>query len=468
VKTQQHQPRFRASPCRALVYFGLGLASAALPACKRPDGPLTVGIITWDSVNSRIFMGGSSNWDVTPRVDELLDESAVFPHMVTARGLTASALSTMLTGGYPRDHGVRVNNQTLPTMTTLPERFQEVGYRTIGMSANQCHLLDMGVDVRVCTSQTELDSGSLRHRDQALVDSFLDELEDTGSRKHIFFWLHLNQAHVPYEMVLDWYDNFHPKVYKGSLLPASYEMLDAITLQGASYDLEDRYHLEAAYASQLREADRQVGRVIDGLREAERYDDAMLVFGFDHGEELAEHNHYFFHGCSPYNGVTKVLYAFRAPGRIALTGAYDGWVSTTDIAPTLVELADAFRWKGDLAGRSLVDVIDSGVEEELPAFFERGEETAGVVWKHQKYILSGETHYTDCKPYETEGGAFQTEPRELYDLVLDEDEQENMAGRAHWSEDILHDVLCDWVLESEWAIETDPAENKLIQACQAE
>ncbi len=429
------------------------------------QGADDVVIITWDAVNPRLFWGGDEGWDTIPNLDELFTESAVFAHTVTSRGLTGPALSSMLTGAYPRDSGIRFCNET-PTMTTLPERFQQAGYKTFGYSANQCQFIDEGVEVRSCTSGREYEASSWRERDVTLVDDLLDRLDRLSSRKPLFLWLHLAEPHAPYEKVARWYKEFHPDVYEGDLLPASMDQLYDLILAGGPYDDEDRRHLEAVYASQLRSTDERVGQVLDKLRDLDRYDDAVVVTGFDHGDDLWEHREYFFHGCSFYSGVMDTVYSFRSPGLTDEGSVHDGYVSITDVAPTVVELAGTFEWDGFQGGRSLVDTISGGQEQDDPVFFERGLEAAGVIWHDHKYVISGDTNFGGCQPYQTYGGSYETEPVEMYDLLDDPDEQVNLTGQGLSQEGDLRSKLCDWVLESVWEGASEDESNRLVTACQ--
>jgi len=440
------------------------LGFALLAGCADRPGSDNVVVITLDAVSARLFWGGDEGWDTIPRIEGLHAESAVFPHTATTRGLTGPALASMLTGAYPRDNRVRKCNVTTE-MQTLPERFASAGFKTLGFSSNQCQLMDAGTQVRACTSAREYSANSRRQRDVDLEEMLLDELDQLGSKERMFLWLHLTEPHTPFEKVDGWYDEFHPDQYDGTLVAASESMLYDLVANGRSYSDEDRRYLEAVYASQLRDTDGRVGRVLDKLQELGRYDDAIVVLGFDHGEELYDHNGYLFHGCSFYNSVINVVYSFRAPGRTDLGSWHEGWVSGVDVAPTLVELAGAFEWEGQQIGRSLVDVIDGGPELDEPIFFERDTETAGIVWQDHKYVYSGDTTYSDCQPFQTLGGHYPTQEHELYDLLRDPDELENLAGQGDSREPELHERLCDWVLDGTWSSDATDASNPLVLEC---
>jgi arylsulfatase A-like enzyme len=52
------------------------------------------------------------------------------------------------------------------------------------------------------------------------------------------------------------------------------------------------------YDSEIFEADAQVGRILDALREAGQMDETIVVFTTDHGDSMGEHGENF-HGETP-------------------------------------------------------------------------------------------------------------------------------------------------------------------------
>lgn len=449
----------------------LALASiwSCTTACHHPQGAQTVVVITWDAARTELLLSTERPWNTTPKLDAFFDEGTVFPRMLSPRGLTGPALSSMLTGTYPNKHGVRDNLGSAPRFHTLMDRFQDAGYTTWAYSANMCQIIASGVDHTECTSPSVLEADSRQDRDIILVDRLLEELTGLREDQPLFLWLHLAHPHDPYELVEPWYSEFHPQSYEGDLDPGDSSDIRGITLSGHEYDDQDRDHFEAVYASQLRETDALTGRVLSELDRLGRYEDAVVVFGVDHGEELGDHNRYFAHGCSPYNSVLNVVYAFRAPGVVPEGLWLDSWRSTVDVASTVVELADAFEWAGSGGSSSLLPAMTSAEVSDEPVFFERGVQTAGVVWHNAKYVYSGETEFDDCHPYSGSGLTYPTEQEELYDLELDPDELSNLAGQDLALQDELRDTLCDWVTEGAWVgTGEQQADNTLVLACVTE
>ncbi len=409
------------------------------------------------------------SWDVTPRVDDLLAESTVLENTLTVRGLTSVAVSSILTGVYPRRHFVRNNaNRKRPEQLLLAERFHEAGYRTHGYAANVCQFIDEGVDDRYCTWPVELPdpSMSLRVRDELLVEQLLARLTERPVDEPTFIWLHLMHPHKPYLRVDPWYGEFHPEPYEGKLGDQLDDQLDLSALGEMELDDDDRAHALAVYASQVRETDRLIGELFDGLEELGRWQDAVVVFGADHGEELGEHHGYYWHSCSPYLPVNRVLFAVRAPGRVPAGQVLTDWVSVTDVAPSLIEVAGQ-TWSGELDGVSLVDGMLAGTLPSRPVYLERGEEAAGIISDGYLYLRDEKQGYGDCMPYnQSTDELFPGEREELYDLASDPAQHEDLAEIEPQITERLRKELCGWVSEDVWMQNPDANErNGLVQAC---
>ncbi len=450
----------------ALRRAGGLLCLALLGACQQDPEPLVddVVLITVDTLNPRILLGQVNGWETAPRIMELFDQSAVFPYTLSPRGMTAVALASLHTGLYPREHRVRNNKAEFKTnKDTLSKRFQAAGFTTLGFSANACHIMDEGFDETVCTSNREVRGlGDLRERDEELCGELHTRLYGLRPEERLFLWLHLNQPHKPYESVPHWYEELHPQNYRGNLDPANTDQLDDITLGSRPYGPKDRRHLEATYASQVRDVDMRVGRLLDTLEDLGRLDDALVVFGSDHSEELTAHNRYFFHGCSPYNSVLRVAYSFRGPG-LPQGSEHPGWVSMADVMPTISALALAPGTEEPVTGQSLLPVILDGEQRQGPIFFERDTSTAGVLLDGYKYIMSETDGYPRCKPYSDVAEVYAGEMEELYDLENDSEEAQNIVTEQPALRDDLRDEVCAWVTAGPW-ISRDSLDSSALSA----
>ena len=438
-----------------MVLLILGCLSEPTPA---PSGAAVepypdIFLVTTDATNSA-YLGSEAAQSTTPNLDQLFSESVVLPHTLTVRGLTIISMPSFLSGFYPRTTKSRGDNtkswsQTVPL---IQERLQQAGYQTFGFSSNYCTYIDFGMDTSFCTA----DPGAAYFTDEQvagdglLVDGLLQALDERDPKKPIFAWIHLILPHSQYDRLEPWYSILHPQPFTGRFEPSSADALDQRMLQRRPLSLDERQEMDAWYQSGLGQTDAHIGRLLLGLKARNLYQDAIVAFGSDHGEELARRNDqpYFEHGCSPYNDVMRVTWSIRAPG-LAPTGL-EAWVSSTDMAPTLMELAGV-PWKGTAAeGRSLVPLLRQENADVVPVYAERSTNTAMVILNDFKYLLNPTGDFYGCAPYQDDGSAYTAPTHALWDLKADPREQQNLSGEGRAEEAELRQLLCTWVTTPGW------------------
>ncbi|MDP2308052.1 MAG: sulfatase-like hydrolase/transferase [Pseudomonadota bacterium] len=441
------------------------------PGAVTADGPPhTVLLISVDTVN-RDFLGvHHPEWDTTPTIDALFAEGVRLDNVLVPRGLSAVSMATMVTGAYPVTHRVRDNEPPeaggagiAAGVETLYQRFGAAGYTTYGWLANMCFLLDgdPAVQHRSCQSDDEVPGTQQDVGDARLATEAAEAIAALPTDEPFFGWVHFMDPHDPYDRRDPWYAEFHPDTYEGALQDPTEAELLAVSRGDTPYGDDDRRHVEAIYASQLRQTDEHVAALLAALSAAGRLEDAVIVIAFDHGDELARRSGYFFHGCSPYNGVMASTFGLRAPGRLPAGEVLANWVPSVDLVPTLLEVA-GLPFGGPGEGRSLLSNVRGCIEPQHPAFFERGSETAGVILGNWKYILDPKAGYSKCKHYDGEL-PFPGAPEELYHLPDDPSELTNLADTRPEVAGVLRTQVCNWVRANDWS---DDPENALLVACE--
>ncbi len=94
----------------------------------------------------------------------------------------------------------------------------------------------------------------------------------------------------------------------------------------------------AFYYATISEIDLQVGRMVSVLQQKGLYDSTLVVFTADHGECLGFH-HLLLKSDHLYDPLARVPLILRPPGARPAASAYEGLVSNTDLAPTLLSAA---------------------------------------------------------------------------------------------------------------------------------
>ncbi len=127
----------------------------------------------------------------------------------------------------------------------------------------------------------------------------------------------------------------------------------------------DAIEARRAYLACVRYVDRQIGRVLEALREARLDDDTIVVVWGDHGWHLGEQAIWGKH--SPFERSARSALVIRVPGGREGVRT-EALVESTDLYPTLVDLCrPAFReTERPLDGVSLAPILEgttSGVRE---------------------------------------------------------------------------------------------------------
>lgn len=145
--------------------------------------------------------------------------------------------------------------------------------------------------------------------------------------------------------------------YRGSL-PI---LLDLLCEEGASDDVTVRLRVEERlteaearrrYALEVEYADREIGRLLDGLRRAGvRGQDRLLVLVSDHGEGVGDHG-LRGHVHQLYDSLLHVPLLMAAPGLLDPGVVRTDPVGLIDVAPTVLDLLGVERPEG-MRGRCL-------------------------------------------------------------------------------------------------------------------
>ena len=203
-------------------------------------------------------------------------------------------------------------------------------------------------------------------------------------------------------------------------------------------DVPDTRRDMADYHATVRKLDWGVGEVLAALEATGLAANTLVISTTDHGLAFPNMK------CSLYDGGMGVHLVMRGPGGFTGGQACDALISHLDVFPTICELLDIAppAW---LQGRSFLPVVRGTRQEVNEAVFAEVnyhaayEPKRAVRTKRWKYIrhFGGRDHpvLSNCddgpsKSYWVKNGwANQiVAPEELYDLIFDPNERNNLAG----------------------------------------
>ena len=440
------------------------------PGCgqDRPARPniilFTIDTLRADRVSPR----------TAPFVTRLAQQGVTFERCYAPRGQTHPSLASLLTGKYPATHGLRSNGMSLPPeQVPLPVFLRQAGYRTAGFCSN----LDIthwsfwvrGFDVAEDGVQGGLNEEgydqAFRYqkiwddRTVAAATRWIDSLPEKSDAP-IFLWVHLYDVHAPYVPLEEHARVFRDPAYAG---PARYPtgrseepgqdllspLLDRWTLGQETFDEADLKQVRALYDASILECDRKLARVAEALQAKGRWNDSLVVFSSDHGDELGDHHDYFYHGNSIYDSTLRIPLILARPGRPGGGRSSDSLAQILDLFPTLLDAAGA-EIPPENEGFSLLPILDEDVAATARThIFAEWEDLIFTVSDGRyKYVHNPGGARPRKRPYNLlPDAAFPLECFELYDLESDPGERTNLFRREHPQALALREVLGNFLRE---------------------
>lgn len=364
-----------------------GVELGALPSGVSRDR-LNLVVVTLDTTRAdRIGAYGSKDVE-TPTFDGLAREGVLFEQAVAVAPLTLPVHSSMFTGKFPPEHGVRDNGGFFLGLEqlTLAEVLKSRGYRTGAFVG--AYVLDSkwGINQGFDTYYDKFDLSETRAVSLAAIQRPANEVIDQAlpwieqaKGSPFFTWIHLYDAHTPYRPPEPFATRYKGHPYNG----------------------------EIAFA------DSQVGRVIEKLKALGLYDRTVVMVMGDHGESLGDHGEAA-HGFFIYDSVTHVPFVVRTPFAQAQHRRVADPVRSVDVMPTALDLLGIAPAKG-ISGVSLVPLLAGAMRElGLDAYSEAMYPLHHYGWSELRALRSGRYKVIDA-------------PRpELYDIDRDPQEEKNL------------------------------------------
>jgi arylsulfatase len=330
----------------------LGLAGCA------PSGPPDVLLVTLDTFRAdRIGAYGATDV-ATPALDAFAAEGILFERAAAPMPLTLPSHVSILTGRYPREHGVLNHGMAVPERErTLAEMLREHGYATGGF---------VGVKLLSPASGVArgFDAFSRPEEDQRpaseVVPEALDWVATVPPDRPLFLWVHLFDPHLPYAPEEPW--NAAAMAASNGRWPQLNwtDFLRMARRHRGNVPAAALEHAKRLYDAEIEYTDHWVGRLVEGLRARGRWERTAAVVTADHGE-CFENGVYFEHADCMFEGATRVPLMVALPGRDGAGERVAVQASLIDVAPTLLEAA-GLPVPERLSGRDL-----ARLEREAPA-----------------------------------------------------------------------------------------------------
>jgi len=382
----------------------------------------------------------------SPSVDAFARTATLFERAVAQATWTRPAVTSLLTGLGPHAHGVQTLDDRLPdAAVTLPELLHGGGYRTAAFSTNLHVSAATGLAQGFDDFDMMADSPSSDIVNQQVI-AWLNAHRETSP---FFLYIHTLDPHAPYEPPVEMLQRFAPGV-----LPSAGthdEILRTFAMPPGEERTRRVAQLAALYDAEVAGNDRSFGELMVELRRRGLYDQSLIVFVADHGEELDEHG-FLGHANNLYAETLDVPLIVKWPRQTA-GERVPVLAQQVDLLPTILRAA-GLRPPAGLPGSDLFTLSKATDREAFSDLRYDGRDGMSVVADGWKLIL----------PFSRKLAAGP----ELYRRATDPDDQTDLAPgdevRAGWLQSRIRLELLRTRPPETAPVPVDPEMKKALEA----
>lgn len=417
----------------------------------------------------------------TPNLDELASEGTRFARHYCNSPVCTPSRQSFFTGQLPHTAGVtRLPTPLALDKPTLAKQFKAAGYRTAvfgKMHLNRAAVPGLfGFDVMMTEGEIRaawmkdvkpqpippevrtkppwrpfqdpariwLNAGKLPYpRIEAemlgtyIADSAVRYLEQNAG-KPFAMWVSFMEPHSPFDFPVEYRDRLDARRFgvprvgpeDGRQIPIIFRDLND----------DEKRGINAAYYTSVSFLDRNIGRVLAGLRRLNLEDDTFVVYMADHGYNLGHHGRFEKH-CG-YDQAMRVPLIMRYPGRIR-RGVVNDFTEHIDVSATIVDVMN-------------LDVLPVQHGQSLRPYLEarkmdkpRDHVFTEYLENEEAYIRSGRWKYMLCSGRRARTDGYLVDNptpgryRRLYDLASDPGEFSDVAAKNPGVVSLLAGLMLD-------------------------
>ena len=342
----------------------------------------------------------------SPTFEKLKSNSSFFSNSITYGPHTIAAMHAVFSGSYGSRTGTNSYWSTYEfkknKFKTLTEYLKDSNYETYADVINQLVVPKQGFDFY--TIHDELNDNLVeRHK------NLLDEINSKKlNNKNFFLYLHYSNIHTGImNEVLKVYDNFSDDFFS------------------------NKNKNELRYDKLFQAAESYLNQILDKIYELEFDKNSIILVMSDHGVSVGEKIGERAYGAFCYDYTLRTFTYFLIPNSDAIEIKQQ--IRTVDFMPTILDFLNISldTTYSNLDGESLLPLIDGKSFSENYAFSETGNplhEKSPPKEPNTKSIRSSEWKLIFNDYNQT---------KELYNLQLDPDENNNLIGTGEKIEEVL-------------------------------
>ena len=361
------------------------------------------------------YVGCYSQAVKTPNLMKLCEDSEVYLDAIAPSSWTIPSHASFFTGQFVSRHGVHETQESKKweemhakmksySGKTLAEALKELGYNTIGLTANSYvgpgtgfdrgfnHMAyNLGItdylysklNQEVIYPITKKFRGgrkeilkktlSLRENPVEIArlymkyrhylkrlyeegfpfrkdgDYIVRTIKNSSFESPAFFFINFMEVHEPYMSLLKKYG-------------ANFRVFIRALVGDLVFSEEDLINLRKDYLEESELLDSYIGELISYLKSQGEYDSSLIIITSDHGQALYEKG-FFGHGVFLYDELVRVPLIIKYPAELNRKGYVKGYFNIKDLYKLIISLA---KGEGVLDLRSQVTFSEAyGVHEEI-------------------------------------------------------------------------------------------------------
>jgi arylsulfatase A-like enzyme len=320
------------------------LASCELvaPAAEKPN----VLVFLADTVRLDFLSAYQFPLETSPALAAFAKDAIKFWRLQPPSSWTRPSVGTLFMSVPPNVHKAHDGPDAIRTdLPNLFDALAEHGYETQGFITNPNCLPYFGFGrgfERLVDTETEHGADSWRE-DVHATDRAVEAIRHLTGRPWAMY-VHLMGPHDPYSPPGGLADRFMPSHFIGTRS-------------------EQRIQRDKVnYAGEILQLDTQFARIIAALKEEGVYENTLVVFLSDHGEQFQEHGATF-HGQSLYDEEVRIPLIVKLPGNAFAGDERDAVVAMEDVAPTILDVL-GLAAPASFEGESFREVLASDPYDE--------------------------------------------------------------------------------------------------------
>jgi N-sulfoglucosamine sulfohydrolase len=414
----------------ALLLLSLGLATLGFVRAEAADTRPNIVLVIGEDMGPDTGAYGCKD-AITPNMDRLAKEGALFTRAFTHCGVCAPSRSGMVTGIYPLTWGGQnMRSKVVHTPALFTEKLREAGYYVMWPGKTDFQ----GIPEKKLADSREL---WVNYGNKP-------EIKTTPPKQPFFAYINDTVSH---ESQVRANDAAHAR-NTSALKPSDRRDPAKVELPPFYPDTPEVRREVAHYHELVTAVDYTLGRVLAWLKENNLEENTIVILTGDHGRGMPRYKR------SPKDTGTRVPLIVRWPGKIPAGSVREDFASWIDFAPTALTLAGvpvpkeydghsflptavnppkyvySFRDFMDESFdkvRSVRDVRFRYVRNQAPGVDEAGKNAYQEVGQTMQALRKAQAAGT-LTPLQALYFNPNRAPEELYDTVSDPWEVKNLAG----------------------------------------